>query len=492
MNPNARIARAAALAARCVLVPSLLVTSLALTASPASASRSGSDRVGGAPLSAGRVRAAQAPDVAARSGVLVDDSGRVLWARAATSQRAMASTTKVMTALIVLENADLNETVRVPRRAASVGYATGLKAGEHRTVGKLLELALIASSNDAATALAIHVGGSERGFAALMNARARELGMDDTHYSNPHGLDARGHYSSAADIAVLMREAMKHPEFRRIVAMRTVWLPGYRGRAGRVLKSTDKLLGRTAGLHGGKTGYTGRARFAFVGSAGSNGTGLTAVVLGAPSSAARFASADRLIRWGRRHYHHRPLVSAGDRLGSVPAAQNGSVLIPVRAGSAASGMVLDVAGKVTLSPSLPTAVPLPVYAGQPLGQVRVMQGGSVLATVPAVAATSQASAEETVGAASIAGYARATVALQAATTDTPVKTYDPKKPLTRTLDVPTRLRAPLAAGTPVGVIRYTQDGSVVAVVPVVTSRSVPSPTAWDRLAAVLVNGLPGS
>ena len=159
---------------------------LALLA-PASAlaSRLSTDRIAGIPRSAGQVPASAWPDISARSGALVGPDGRTLWTRKTSVRRSMASTTKVMTALVVLENRDLDEVVRVSSAADRTRYGTGLRTGERLTVRKLLELTLVASSNDAAAALAISTGGSISGFSKMMNKRAAELGLDRQPLQEP-------------------------------------------------------------------------------------------------------------------------------------------------------------------------------------------------------------------------------------------------------------------------------------------------------------------
>ncbi len=298
----------------------------------------------------------------------------------------MASTTKVMTALVVLENRDLDEVVRVSKAAHNTRYATGLKTGERLTVRKLLELTLVASSNDAAAALAISTGGSISGFSKMMNQRAAELGLNDSHFKNPHGLDASGHYSSALDMSRLMREARKHSEFRRIVHKRSVYLPRYKSRPARRIKSTNHLWGVVDGMLGGKTGFTNHARYCFVGSASRDGMTLTSVVLGSPSSAARFTSSRRLLEWGFKHYRIKQLCGDTQSAGVLPISGTTSQTVGIRYATTTKQPVLDVLGPVVRVPSLPTSATVPVFAGQKLGAVRFVQSGQVLATVDVVAA----------------------------------------------------------------------------------------------------------
>jgi len=374
-------------ALRALLAAGVLAGSLALAPSTALASRLDSDRIGGVPLSAGTIPKSKAPDIAAKTAVIVVGN-RVLWSRKSESRRAMASTTKMMTALLVLENCNLNEKVTITRTASKTPYATGLRAGEKRSVRTLLELALITSSNDAATALAIHVGGNVKGFTSLMNVRAKQLGLTDTHFANPHGLDAKGHYSSAIDLTKLMRAAVAHPEFKRIIKLKSVVLPKYGKRKARRLKSTDKLLGDVKGLRGGKTGFTGDARYCFASSARRDGVTLTSVILGSSSSSARFTSARRLLDWGFKHYKVKTLCSEGEIAGSVLVSSDSTRTVNVKLAKTTAIPVFDLLGPISRRSELLASIPAPVHEGDKLGVVRIVQGAQVIATVDAVAAES--------------------------------------------------------------------------------------------------------
>lgn len=373
---------------RATIAAAVLATSLSLAPAPAEAARLSSDSIGGIKLSSGRIDKAKAPDIDAKSGVLVDSGGRVLWARQAGTERPMASTTKIMTALIVLEKRKLTEKVKITKTAARTPYATGLRAGEKVTVRKLLELLLVCSSNDAATALAIHTGGSVKGFAKMMNARAKKLGMVDTKFKNPHGLDAKGHYSSPRDLSKVMHAASKHKEFRRIIKLKSVKLPKYKTRRARTIKSTDKLLGQVSGLQGGKTGFTGKARYCFVGSATRNGIALTSVMLGSPTSAKRFTSSKRLLEWGFKHYKVKKLCSGGQPVGSLPVSGETTRSVGVQLAGNSSAPVLGLLGPVERIAELPPSIDPGVEKGTAVGTMRFVQNAQVIATVGIVTAES--------------------------------------------------------------------------------------------------------
>lgn len=223
------------------------------------------------------------PPVEAVSWILYDDTfGRVLAEQEADEQRAVASTTKIMTALVVLERVPIGEMVDISERAAGVGESEiGLVAGEPPwTVGDLLAAMMLQSANDAAVALAEHVGGSVAGFADLMNAKVDELGLENSRFANPHGLDQRDHYSTSRDLLTLTLEAMDNPEFARLVQTRSANLPAAPDGAPRVAVNRNDLLVRYPAAIGVKTGYTERAVLTMVAAAERDRRRLYAVVLG--------------------------------------------------------------------------------------------------------------------------------------------------------------------------------------------------------------------
>jgi len=477
--------RASLLVALCTCA----LCALALVAPGAApAKRLSSDSISGVPLSACDPSRSVAPDINAASGVIATDDGRILWSRRPSEPRAMASTTKIMTALLVLEQGNLDEVATVSKAAAGVDYSTGLRPGERIPVGKLLELALVASSNDAALALAEHVGGDVATFVDRMNARASELGLGDTHFVNPHGLDAAGHHSSAADLAVLSRTAMGSAEFRRIVALRSVRLPAYKKRAARTIRSTDELLGRYPGLLGVKTGFTDDAKYSFVACAQRDGISLTAVILGASSNSARFKQSKRLLDWGFRHVDVKTVATATETVGAVPVAADPRVEIPVRFAETTATAVFDLDGPLTRSASLVDRVSLPVFQGQPLGTVAVRQGDRVLATLPAVAASDLASVGETVGVVPVVDYLDRTVTARAAETSVPVPAFDPKTPVKRRVVLDPHVSAPVAAGQVVGQIVYSQGATVLVRVPAVAASAVEEPGVFDKVGTWFARG----
>lgn len=469
-------ARAVRLIAACAIA-----LSLALAPTAAFARCLPGDEIGGVSLSVSGLESA-APDVEAAAGLLVGPDGRVLWARDASGRRAQASITKLMTALIVLDETDLDEIVTVSEAASTVPYAIGLEPGERHSVYELLEYALVASSNDAAVALAEHVGGSVAGFVATMNERAEELGLESTHFANPHGLDAAGHYSCAADVAALTALAMEHAEFRRIVVLPSVTLPVYGTRtAPETIESTDHLLGTYGGLVGGKTGFTDDADYCFVASAEREEISLTAVVLGAPNSELRFDETAELLDWGLDHLVHRTIATATETVDSVPVALNPERAVSLRFAETTAAAVFDLDGEIVREVETPDTVDLPVYEGQPLGEVELTQGDRLLAVLPVVASADMASAEETVGAVPVSDYLDRSVAARASGEPLDVPEFDPDARIERTVLLDPSVRAPVSKGEQIGVIAYAVDGSVVLEVPVVSAEAVEAPGALQRL-----------
>ena len=244
------------------------VLALAVLAAPATgfAATQSSDMVDGVAASKRGLSPSVLPDVTMRAGALVDGDGRVLWARRQNDRRAMASITKIMTAVVAMENAELTSTVTIPKASGQVGESTAfLRPGEKLPMDQVLEALLVKSGNDAAVAIARSVAGSDEAFVGLMNQKAVELGLKNTHFANTHGLDAPGHYTTAADLAVLGRYAMTKPRFREIVKMKSVTIGS--GSRKETLQSTDLLIGNYAGAIGIKTGYTDAAGYSVLSAA---------------------------------------------------------------------------------------------------------------------------------------------------------------------------------------------------------------------------------
>src|SRR5262245_19436272 len=238
------------------------------------------------------------PVLPAAAWYLVGDDGDVLARHDAERSRAIASITKLMTAVVVLEHAKLDDVVRVAPEAARTGESTVyLRAGEDLTVAELLRATLIPSANDAAEALALHVGGgSVDRFVELMNAKARELGLSETHFDNPHGLDQPGHVSSARDVTALVRFAVGITFIRDALSRSSVTL------SGRTFESTDDLLSSWGPLVAGKTGHTHDAGWSEAAAAERADAIVYGAVLGSESRSTRNDALRQLLTYGLEQY----------------------------------------------------------------------------------------------------------------------------------------------------------------------------------------------
>jgi D-alanyl-D-alanine carboxypeptidase (penicillin-binding protein 5/6) len=295
----------------------------------------------------------------------------------------IASITKLMTVLVTLEHARPDDLVTVLPGASSVGESTvHLVPGEQLPVRDLIEAALIQSANDAANALADHVGEGDRTrFVALMNERARELGLTDTNFVRPDGLDVPGHYSTARDVTKLARVAMHSALVRAIVRRRTDTIAG-----GRSLKTWNDLLAVFPNLIGVKTGHTSAAGWCEVAAARGRGVTIYATVLGSPTRAGRNEDLAELLAWGLSRYRVAHVVDPTRvyARAQVPYGREPLALVAARP----FVHVVRVDRALVERVVAPSAVELPVPQGERLGWVRVYDRGRLLVARPLVAARS--------------------------------------------------------------------------------------------------------
>ena len=326
---------------------------------------------------------AGAPQVSGRAYLVENGvTGDVLAQQNDRTRLPIASITKLMTVLVTLEHAKLDDVVTVSRQAAAVGESSiYLRKGERLTVGELVEAALIQSANDAAVALAEHVGGTQAAFVAMMNAEAAKLGLRDTHFANPDGLDAPDHYSSAHDVTRLARIAMKNPVIRRVVGEETAEISG-----GRTLTTWNDLLATYPGIFGVKTGHTSAAGWSEVAAARSHGVTVYATLLGSPARDVRNDDLADLLTWGLSRYRTVHVISAGRVYATARAPYGRQALALVAA--APAKRIVRVDRMMTERVVAPTVVSLPVRKGQRLGEVQVYAGSKKVAGSPLVAARS--------------------------------------------------------------------------------------------------------
>jgi D-alanyl-D-alanine carboxypeptidase (penicillin-binding protein 5/6) len=326
--------------------------------------------------------AAATPDVDARAYLVMDAStGEVLLARRAHDRVPIASITKLMTALVTLDRVTPKQVVTVDRDATGVAGSTiRLRTGERLAVRDLLAAALIQSANDAAVALAEHVGGGESlPFVALMNRRARELGLRETQFVRPDGLDPAGHYSSAWDVTRLRQAAMREPLIRRLVRQQSATISG-----GRTLHTWNDLLGEFPGTFGVKTGHTSGAGWNQDAEARGNGVSIYATILGSPSRSVRNADLEALLAWGMSRYAQVQLAPSGRISGRVPVTY-GEKAVPVVAARPLRRAV-RIGRPLEQRVVLPNLAELPIRRGDILGELRIYERRRLIARSPLVAA----------------------------------------------------------------------------------------------------------
>lgn len=327
------------------------------------------------------------------SAILCEAStGQVIFEKNADERRPVASVNKVMTILLTLEAVDegrvsLEDQVTVSPRAASMGGSQAfLDAGERYKLSELLKTVIVASANDSAVALAEHLAGTEESFVRLMNARAEELGLTNTHYANCTGLPAQEHYTTARDVAKLSAQLDLHPIYYRYS---TIWMDEIKHRGGRVtsLTNTNRLIRFYPGCDGYKTGSTNEARYCVSATAKKEGMRLIAVVLGTPAGQTRFDEARAMLEYGFVNVQLVTPIAQGQALDmTVPVRLGGRDEVSVLSGGTCS--LLERRGEknaLSLEAALVEKVNAPVYAGDVLGEIRVKRGDEVVAVVPAVA-----------------------------------------------------------------------------------------------------------
>jgi D-alanyl-D-alanine carboxypeptidase (penicillin-binding protein 5/6) len=319
------------------------------------------------------------PSIEARSWALIDArSGDVLTSHAGAMRLPIASTTKLMTAWVAMHELPLARIVRAPPYEATFGESLlGLRTGQRISVRDLLYGLVLRSGNDAAHTLALAAAGSQRRFVAQMNRRAAALGLADTHYANPIGLDQRGNYSSAFDLAGLTRRLLAIRAFAQIANARSALLRSVR--PPRRISTINELLRLEPWVTGVKTGHTFGALYVLVGSGYRRGTDLIAVAIGAPSDEARYADCLELLDYGFSLYRRRQPIAAGEDLADPLIRYSGGIL-PLRAAHAVA-VGLRRGQRLRLRVRAPAEVEGPIRRGAVLGRATVYVGARATRTV---------------------------------------------------------------------------------------------------------------
>ena len=314
--------------------------------------------------------------LSAEKAILADAAtGRILYEKNADSRSLIASTTKIMTALVVCEQCNVLDRLRIPKEAVGIeGSSMYLQEGEVLTIQELLYGLMLHSGNDAAVALAIYCGGTVEGFAEMMNDKARQIGMQNSHFENPNGLDAPGHYSTARDLAMLAAYAMQNPIFSKTVSTKNITI------GQRYLHNHNKLLWQVEGADGVKTGYTRAAGRILVSSALRDGRRLVAVTINAPDDWHDHAM---LLEQGFSGFAHRNILQEGQIIGSLEIAGGDCGHVQLLA---AEDFDYALAPDEKVSLLIPGTgfVYAPVTAGADAGFVHVCVDGKSVGKVPLI------------------------------------------------------------------------------------------------------------
>ena len=318
----------------------------------------------------------QVDAISAQKAIVMDAAtGRVIYEKNADERSLIASTTKIMTALVVCQQCNVLDRVRIPKEAVGIeGSSMYLKEGEVLTVQELLYGLMLHSGNDAAVALAIYCGGTVEGFAQLMNDKARALGLDNTHFVNPNGLDAPEHYSTARDLAVLAAYAMEDPVFSKTVSTKQIKI------GDRYLTNHNKLLWQVEGAEGIKTGFTKAAGRILVSSAQRQGRRLVCVTIHAPDD---WRDHGALFQQGFADYAVRSVFEEGQTLGQVKVMGGEGEAVHL---IAAEGFSYALTRQEQPQIVLPRKdfVYAPVVAGADAGFAYVILGEKTIGKVPLV------------------------------------------------------------------------------------------------------------
>lgn len=331
---------------------------------------------------AGSFSVSASKDTSARAAVIMDvDSGRVLYSKNMDEKLAMASTTKIMTTLVAIESGKLKETVTVSRKASiTEGSSIYLRQGERHTVNDLLYAIMLRSGNDAAVAVAEHVGGSVEGFAALMNKKAAEIGALNTHFDNPHGLDSATHYTTARDLALITAYALRNPVFAEIVSSKKKTIEGPPNESwDRNMVNKNKMLWQFEGGNGVKTGFTKKAGRCLVSSATRNGMQLVCVVL---NCGPMWDDSSALLEYGFGNYSNEMVVNK-DNIFKVVEVRNGKEKFVAVKPKQDYYIALKAGEKdnISLKPKDMIAAQAPLFKGDDAGKLEVYLDNRLMNTI---------------------------------------------------------------------------------------------------------------
>lgn len=313
------------------------------------------------------------------------DSGRVLYEKKGYDPLPMASTTKIMTCIVVLEKANLDDIVTVSKYASTMPKVKlGIKEGEQYILNDLLYSLMLESHNDVAVAIAEHIGGSVEGFAKMMNDKAKEIGCESTHFVTPNGLDANGHYSTAVDMSKIASYAIKNKQFIKITN-ESIWNFS-EVKTGRKLavSNKDRFLYIFDGAIGVKTGFTGKAGYCFVGAVKKNNKTLVSAVLGCgwpPNKGLKWQDTTKLMNYGLDNFENKTIFEGTDDFQSL-MVDKGIEKITDTYVEGHLDLLLSDKDKVDYTYSMPEMIKAPIYKGSAVGYVDIWINGEVYKQFP--------------------------------------------------------------------------------------------------------------
>lgn len=340
---------------------------------------------------------AETSNINAKGAVLVEESSmRILWERDSDIPLPMASTTKIMTCLFALEQGDTEDVVTASERAAAAPKVKMyLRPGERQTLGDLLYALMLQSSNDAAVAIAEHIGGSVEEFCEQMTQRAKELGAKSTSFKTANGLDAPGHMSSPYDLAIITKHAYENPEFLKIINTPSKIIPSapLEGSRPHNLQNKNRFLNSYQGANGVKTGFTGLAGHCFVGGAKRDNMQLFAVVLasgwGPGGNNKKYTDTTRLLEYGFNNYKMISIKQAMDKVGKLPIIKGEEDLVTIGYGQSLDlPLTSEEENQIFITVDIPEAVTAPISSLEPVGTAKVYIGDSLVSTLPIITTSS--------------------------------------------------------------------------------------------------------
>ncbi|NLK21735.1 MAG: D-alanyl-D-alanine carboxypeptidase [Epulopiscium sp.] len=332
------------------------------------------------------------PKVESQSAILIEaDTGRILWEKNAYEPRAMASTTKIMTCIIALENGNLSDEVIVSKRAARAPQVKlGLREGEKQRLGDLLYALMMKSSNDAAVVIAEHISGSVEVFCEKMTEKAKELGAKDTVFKTSNGLDAEGHGSTAYDLALITQYAMKNPKFVEIINTKHLTIGGNGDYPPYSLANANRFLYDFPGANGVKTGYTGKAGYCFVGAVKQNEMQLISVVLasgwGSRGKEQKWTDTRRIMDYGFKNFKKETLLEKGKLLKTIPVKRSREDKISLYSNEKVIYTIKESEkSKIKIKITVPDYIEAPITKGQKIGVTKIYIGDELCKVIPLIA-----------------------------------------------------------------------------------------------------------